>query len=155
MRKADLVNLLRYDPATGALTWRDTKQSAIVPTPRGPHVQYGNQSFVAVRLVWLIAWGKIPPRVTFLNGDRYDLRLCNMRFLSPDEYRAHNRTLKQDAARAASRDRQSLPKGVMQCRKTGLYYSRVLVAGRIEETKRVADPREAARLRHALLLTQR
>lgn len=148
MTRRELATLLVYDPVKGALTWRETGENALVPTERGPRVQYGGHLFSAASLIWLITHGRIPPRVTFLNGDPSDLRMSNMRYLSEAELREHNRARKKAAAQAAS---ARLPKGVLQCRSTGLYYARVLKAGRIVETPRVSDPEQVSALRRALL----
>lgn len=80
-------HLFNYDPATGALTWRNPTQRAVavgdVPgsvSKKGYRaISIYNRIFLAHRIVWLIVHGELPvANIVAKNGDFCDLRIENL-----------------------------------------------------------------------------
>lgn len=149
-----IPRVLIYNPKTGALIWRDTGLPATTRGQHGHYVYVNGQTYYAARVAWLLAKGKWPRRITFLNGDKFDMRMHNMRELTPAERKDHDLQREYYAKQKAARARSKLPRGVIQCRDTGRYYARVLVRGHIEVSPRVDTPEQARTMRDAILNPQ-
>lgn len=76
-----LDNVVSYDPIDGVLmrTSGPNRGRRVCPDSRGrSHIGGSNRSCLDV--AWLLYTGKLPTgRVYPLNGDRTDLRICNLR----------------------------------------------------------------------------
>lgn len=154
MLKQTIIDDLKYNPKTGALSWRDTGLPATTRGKHGHYVYVCGQVYYAARVAWLIAKGDWPTRIKFLNGDKFDMRMDNMRELTPADQRWLRRQEQVAERRKLDRVRAKLPVGVYQCRDSNLYYARILVAGRIKVSPRVDTPAEAKALRDALKLNR-
>lgn len=112
---ADLLRqLLRYDPETGNLFWKERplsffkdgghgrewywtnwhkrysgKQVGPCERPKGSRgyriVQFLGQKYLAHRLIWKIVTGGDPIEVDHINGDSSDNRWCNLRSVTGQE----------------------------------------------------------------------
>ena len=151
MDKHQLREALSYNPKTGALIHRADNRLATRESNGRLFVYAIGRPFYAERVAWLLAKGDWPARITFMNGNKADLRMCNLRVLSPAELRDLRRQLQEEASRVAARDRSKLPHRVIVCRDTGLFYARVLVRGEIKVSPKVRTPEEARALRDAML----
>jgi|GEM_PF-6997570 len=146
-----LADLLTYNARTGALLWRADKRPATRESNGRLFIYAIRRPFYAERVAWLLAKGHWPSRITFMNGDKTDLRMCNLRILSSAELRDLRRQFQEEASRVAARKRSSLPHRVIECRETGLFYARVIVRGEIKVSPKVRTPEEARVLRDAML----
>lgn len=117
-----LRRLLRYEPETGKLYWRERPASAFADTGRGGaasacarwNTRFANQeAFVteirgykvgrvtpwgrlkAHRVIWAMVYGVWPGQIDHINGVRSDNRLANLRSASPVE-NARNQKLRRD-----------------------------------------------------------
>lgn len=82
---AVLVSAFSYDPVDGILmrVSGPNKGNAVRPTRWG-RAMVGGRRRSALEAAWVIYTGKIPTgRVYPLNGDRTDLRICNLRMEVP------------------------------------------------------------------------
>lgn len=150
----ELRAALSYNPRTGAITHTDDKSNAIRNGEYGPYVVINKQSVSAGKVAWLLCMGDWPRNLYYLNGDKTDLRRYNLRDVSLAEAKALDKQRAEEAKRKATAHRATLPKGVIECRNTGLYYARVLVRGHIHVSPRVATAAEARALRDAMLNPQ-
>lgn len=87
-RQRHVREAVLYDPIAGALTWlRPKNWRARVGDPVGWIGSKGTRvvnvdglQLTASRLIWLYVHGELPTKhVEFINGDRQDLRLANLR----------------------------------------------------------------------------
>lgn len=152
MDTSPITSALIYNARTGEIVWRNSRLPA---TTRGKdrlyiYVGAAGRVYHAERVAWLLAKGEWPRKITFLNGDKFDLRMSNLRELSPADMQDMRRQEQEQALRDAARARASLPHRVMQDRNTGLYYARVLVRGQIKVSPKVRTPEEARLLRDAM-----
>ena len=124
--QALLKQLLSYNPETGDLQWmprpylRHVKASTV--TPRGSLVvEIDHTGYQASRIVWMLIHGVDPQEkeVVFLDGDKTNLRLNNLRLATP--------TLEM-AKRATRADNTTGIKGVT--RRRGSWEARIGFEGK-------------------------
>lgn len=153
-----LRRMLRYEPETGKLYWRERQPSDFAHTvdPAGYCTAFnsryaGKEAFTASksgyktttirgfgrfrahRVAWAIVHGEWPEQLDHINHDRSDNRLCNLRAAN-DTLNQRNRPLRKDNKLGRT--------GVYQT-KAGRYSAEITLAGR---TKRLGtfDTVEAA-----------
>lgn len=97
MLTAEMANeLLAYDPATGALTWKTAIRPAIRPgDPAGRgkpnsagylRVGIDGRSYLQHRVIWLMVTGEWPPQeIDHRDRDRANNRWANLRAASPSQ----------------------------------------------------------------------
>ena len=114
-----LQELLRYDPQTGELFWRQKTCRKMVPgrragsykAPQGVVISIDGKRFLAHRLVWLMLYGAWPAQeIDHINGNPHDNRLANLREAS------HAENLRNTKLRA---DNSSGFKGVRRMKSRG------------------------------------
>jgi hypothetical protein len=146
MTYEELTQRLKYDPATGVLTWiAGGRYDRYAGKPAGSVEVQGyivislgpekNKNRVkAHRLAWLLMTGSWPDReVDHINGDRADNRWSNLR-LATDAEQARNRRL--------AGNNSTGHKGVSL--KRGRYVARITVNGRTHHLGYFATADEAA-----------
>jgi hypothetical protein len=86
--QSELEKLLKYDPATGYLTWRETRRTRKAGARAGHLDRAGYRNLTmankrtlkAHRLIWKLVTGKEPKgTIDHKNGDRDDNRFENLR----------------------------------------------------------------------------
>jgi hypothetical protein len=86
--QSELKKLLDYDPATGYLTWKETRRMRKAGARAGHLDKAGyrnlcmanNRTMKAHRLIWKLVTGKEPKgTIDHINGDRDDNRFENLR----------------------------------------------------------------------------
>lgn len=85
--KADIADVVSYDPETGDFTWVGSYHKSRIGQPAGSHdvygyrrIQIGNISHKAHRLAWLLYHGEWPSTpLDHINGIRDDNRIVNLR----------------------------------------------------------------------------
>lgn len=147
----ELRAALSYNPRTGAIIYKDDRTNAIRNGANGPYVVISARAYHAGKVAWLLAMDDWPRGLYYVNGDKTDLRRNNLLDVTPAEAKALDKQRAEEAKRKATAHRATLPKGVIECRDTGLYYARVLVRGHIHVSPRVATAAEARALRDAML----
>lgn len=120
--QATLLKLLRYEPETGKLFWRERPGSMFDHGPclsafarakawNAAHADkeaflqarpFGHLSgmilrknYMAHRIIWKMAYGLEPDEVDHINGDPRDNRLANLRSVSPSD-NCRNRRIRAD-----------------------------------------------------------
>lgn len=126
-----LRQVLAYDPATGAFTWRLTlsnrcvagKMAGTVRADGRRAIYIDGRKYYAANLAWAIHTGQFPElEVDHRSRDRSDDRLGNLR-LATDLQQAWNA--------GKRRDNTSGFKGVSPCRQTGLWRAQISSDGRV------------------------
>lgn len=162
MEVSTLLELISYNPCTGALTWkarpesmfsaschmlRWNKRYAGTPALQARHVEgyrHGSicgQHVLAHRAAWAIATGRWPSdQIDHINGDRADNRLSTLREASPSVNR-------RNAAR--HRRNKSGVNGVHLRKSDGRYLANILVDGRTKHLGLFDTLAEAAAARSA------
>jgi len=80
------VELLKYEPSTGSLTWISSGKEAGTMAGNGYKiVTVDTNKYMLHRVIWLIQHGEFPENIDHINGDRIDNRLVNLRSVSTQE----------------------------------------------------------------------
>lgn len=99
--RKQLVEVLRYEPASGAFTWKTSSATKVKPGSEAGHVsadQYrriviSGRKYLAHRLAWLYVHGEWPlGQIDHINRVRSDNRLINLRVVSCQKNQ-HNKGL--------------------------------------------------------------
>jgi HNH endonuclease len=134
MVTAELAHkLLVYEPETGALRWRDSRNGAVRAgdiaggpvlreRPRGGvsgwKVKVDGKFHKAHRLIWLMQTGTWPTlQIDHINGDPLDNRWANLRLATPAQNNQNRRA------------RREL-RGAFFCKRLGRWYSKIVADGR-------------------------
>ena len=79
------AQLVEYDPVRGFFRWKADRGSVHAgETAGGVHgngryyVTVEGERIEGGKLAWLLTWGRLPQRVSYVNGDLLDHRLCNL-----------------------------------------------------------------------------
>jgi hypothetical protein len=89
-----LKERLHYDQATGKFTYIKNRKKAFIGKDAGFVDCKGyriislswNEKYVASSLVWLYIYGKFPDgKIRYINDDKTDLRLCNLKDVDTKE----------------------------------------------------------------------
>jgi hypothetical protein len=162
--QALLLELLSYDPCTGALTWKPrsqdlaerfgfTKQS--VAMWNGLHageraeaslrngyvgVTIFNQHYFAHRIIWKMVHGHDPDHIDHISGEKSDNRLCNLRDVTATENQ-RNRKLNSNNSSGHA--------GVYWCRTNKKWAAKIRVSGVHRLLGRFADLDDAIAARNA------
>lgn len=137
---SDANRLLRYDPVTGLLVWRESRGGVLAGAVAGytrrnkyVWVRVCGAMYGAHRLAWLLScrqWAYID----HINGDPGDNRLCNLR---PATHCQNMGNVKRH------RDNASSFKGVFFDAHRRKYQAQICVGGRKKYLGRFATPQEA------------
>lgn len=138
-----LIDLLNYDKETGELTWAvnrgKVKKGDIAGTtnPDGyRQIQIEKRIIPSHRIAWAIVHGEYPDNlIDHINCDRLDNRLCNLR--------QANKSL-NGLNRGKPSNNTSGYKGVVFCKTTGRWRSRLKVDGKVVNIGRFNTKVEAA-----------
>jgi hypothetical protein len=129
-----------YDPATGVVSWRETRGGKLAGSPAGNatkrHVwiKYKGRYVAAHQIAWLLHYGKpAGSRIDHANGNGLDNRITNLRRASQAE-NCQNRRIRSD--------NQTGLKGV-QLRPNGKWRARIFLDGRSVNLGHFATAKEA------------
>lgn len=118
--------VLKYDPTTGALVWRENRGGkAKIGTVAGCVNEHGyirlllmQRSVMAHRLVWLLKTGDWPDgEIDHIDGNRSNNRLENLRIATRAQNNRNRRSLES----------KRLPKGVSRNQRGDTYRVRIMV----------------------------
>lgn len=78
---SEVSSTLTYHPDTGVFLRKPAGAPAGGPNSKGFYtISVGGKQYVATRVAWVLMTGQRPEKnVVFINGDRGDLRWCNLR----------------------------------------------------------------------------
>lgn len=158
-----LRQLLRYQPETGRLFWKERPVSMFPGTNARPSEHSRKQwnsrcagkrafaslncngypngkifgrSYLAHRVIWKMTYGQIPDgQIDHVNGDKTDNRLCNLRIATAAQNQ-HNRP--------AYRTNQSGRKGVSWHKRIGKWQARICLGGKLRSLGYFSSLDEAA-----------
>ena len=74
-----------YDPDTGVLRWKNSKQAGSSCGNGYIYVGYKNKKYLAHRLIWLLNYEEWPIQIDHTNRIKTDNRLCNLRNVVPQD----------------------------------------------------------------------
>lgn len=89
----ELIDLLHYDPTSGAFYWKKTRGHSIAGAVAGSigsggyrRITIAKTPYLAHRLAWLFIHGESPVGwIDHINGDRDDNRAANLRDVTPQQ----------------------------------------------------------------------
>lgn len=97
-----LIQLLRYNPATGKIAHDGGKPAFQCVNSSGYHVgRIAGDLFLAHRVIWKMEQGEEPPQIDHINRCKTDNRLCNLR-ASTDQLNRLNLPKRADNASGAT-----------------------------------------------------
>lgn len=129
--QALLLKLLRYEPETGKLYWRERDISMFYNGPKNSalcmmrswngrfankpaftarkshgylHGSIGGQIFMAHRIIWKMVTGEEPSMIDHINGVPSDNRFCNLRGASASDNCRNSATYKSNSSGAVGVD---------------------------------------------------
>lgn len=145
---ATLNQLLRYEPETGKLFWRERNRNLTgieaggVGSPdRYRRVRINGQNRLAHRIILAMSNGEWPPaQVDHINGNRSDNRLCNLR---PVQQSTNLRN------KSRYRNNQSGCTGVHWCKITSRWAAAIQKDGQRITLGRFVDLADAIKARRA------
>lgn len=155
-----LRKLLRYEPETGNLFWRERTldlhpkrlsqwngKFAGKPalTRLGKNGYFGgsifNKSYTAHRVIWAIVHGEWPKnQIDHINGIRDDNRISNLRAVSAAENQKNMRLHSHNTSGAC---------GVVRCKRRGKWVAQIMVNGKTKYLGCSEDFDEAVAIRKA------
>jgi Demerecviridae HNH endonuclease len=107
--------LFDYDASSGKLRWRVGRRAGL---PAGGKTGNGyvqlvlgkdRKGYYAHRLIWLWVYGKWPPEIDHINGDKTDNRLINLRLATRSQNMANARSSEgKSGFRGVSLDKRNL-----------------------------------------------
>lgn len=159
--QALLLKLLRYEPETGKLYWRErtdkygfaTRRSYLSWNGKYPGTEaftaddglgYPNGCIMGVgykahRIIWKMVTGEEPDCIDHINGDRSDNRFCNLRSVEKAENNRNARTYKSNTSGQPG----------VHLRKDGSWVARITVQGRRQNIGSFKTKEDAVRARKA------
>lgn len=140
-----IAKFLRYDPATGALTWisrrgvRAGRVAGCVSPDDYRRVGFDMSEYLAHRLVWALHHDEVPEFLDHINGDKDDNRIENLRPASKSE---------NGMNRSKQRNNVSGVKGVCWDTRKGRWLATIKKEGKQVRLGHFSDP-EAAHAAYA------
>ena len=100
LRQDELNSMLKYDPLSGILRWREGRSNMVKGSIAGGSHKSGykivgieSKTYKAHRVIWIMLFGQIPNKfyIDHINGKKHDNRLENLR-LATNSQNQQNRS---------------------------------------------------------------
>lgn len=121
----EINELLKYDPDTGGIRWRDTNGFAGCIDPSNGYRRIGikGKSYRSARIAWLLFYGCWPyGDIDHINHVRHDDRISNLRVVdNPENHK--NKKLPSNNTSGLM--------GITFSKKTGKWISRIRIGGKL------------------------